>query len=363
MNLQFPLIVQLSLITGLVLSLPVALTAGNYSACTNNVITLPGDNGPEIWSCVPIGNAQSQLAKVKNPIVTSDTNAEQQSAKTNEAYQIEPRTDASSKQMDDEIQRVLTGTKNKNRKRAKSFSIGASYSTNRKNAGLRDSRDRSFSIPLSYSFGLFEATEVSVSLPLAYNERELVTASNVRNADGLGISDASLNVSTDILPESGGVPGVSVNFGLGIPITDPEDRSVSNKLTPGSGFWSASAGATLSKRFDPATVFASVRYQHTFSETQFGRAIEPGNSIEYGYGLGLSLNNLLSIGGRVAGAIHRNTSIDGQTIQGTNSEPLQLMTTTTLRLKNKFKLESSLSYGLNRDANDAQLGFTITKEF
>jgi len=156
---------------------------------------------------------------------------------------------------------------------------------------------------------------------------------------------------------------VMVSVGVGAPTGKSEDPRVSSKLSLGSGFWSVSAGATISKRFDPATIFGSVRYQHVFADEQFGHEVKPGSSIEYSHGLGFSLNNALSISGHFAGAIHRNASVDGSVIEGSNSEPLEFVASSALRLSRSARLESNIGFGLNKDAGDAHIGLTLTKDF
>ena len=347
----------------MVIALPLSLAAAGYPSCSNNSITLPGQNGPELWSCIVAAGNDTPT----DTSISSTNNSQQTRPATSKAtagVSVEKRIDTSSSAMDSEIKRVLDqSADNGKRKIQKNISVGLQYATNRRDEGLRDTRTRSQIIPFGLGFSLTDRTSMSVTIPLVNKANELVATSGVDKADAFGVGDVSLNVTTDVLQETDKRPGLSLSFGVGAPTGKINNPQESTKLSLGSGFWSASAGATVSKRFDPATVFASIRYQHVFGDEQFGYEVQPGSSFEYGYGLGLSLNNALSVSGRIAGAIHRNASVNGKVIEGSNSEPLEFVTTSSLRLNRNSRLESNLAFGLNKDSSDARLGLTLTKDF
>lgn len=337
--------------------------ANSYPACINSTITLPGSGGPEIWSCVASNAGGSSVQRQhSNQYLPKDRLALANNQES--SISVDKRANTSSPATQTEISRVLEQTPARSSfKKPKFFAIGMQYSTNRRNKGLRDTRGRSQIMPFSLGMDLTDNTRISVNIPVIHKESELVATSGVHQTNAFGVGDIGLNTNTDVLQENGKRPRVSLNFGIGAPTGKVEDPYSSGRLSLGSGFWSASAGATISKRFDPATVFASFRYQHAFGDRQFGYDVQPGDTFEYGYGLGVSLNNSLSVSGRIAGAIHRNARIDGETIEGSNSEPVEFISASSLRLSENTRLESSLSFGLNNDASDATLGLTLNKNF
>ena len=343
--------------------LPMYADASSFSGCTNNVITLAGKNGPEIWSCVA---TNSPTTPMETESLNRNDNGEIPVATNNSAstVSVEKRTEASSDEMKSEITDVLEQPSIENKRRFfESYSIGLQYATTRKDEGLRESRDRSVALPISVGLNLTDKTRMSITVPVIQKGSEFVDNSGVFNSDAMGTGDISLNASRDVLGETKNLPSLSLRLGVGIPTGKVENPQESNNLSLGSGFWSASAGATVSKRFDPATVFASVGYQHVVGDEQFGQKIQPGDSFEYSYGLGLSLNSALSVSGHIAGSIHRNASVDGQVIEGSNSEPLEFVTSSTLRLGKSTRLQSNFAFGLNQDASDARFGLTLTKDF
>jgi len=346
-----------------ILATPLISSASGYPACTNNKITIAGVNGPEVWSCVSVANS-SPASSVVSKVGVSNNSQQQAVTPSTTELTVEKRTEASGESMKSEIKRVLEETKNvKNTKRPKNFSAGLQYSTNRKNRDLRDNRSRTLVMPLGIGINVTNRTSLSATVPLIHKAREVVGGSGVVGDDVQGIGDISLNARSQILGETEKRPSLALNFGLGVPTGKVEDPRTSNKMSIGSGFWTASAGATVAKRFDPATVFGSIRYQHAMGDEQFGYEIQPGSSLEYSYGLGLSINNSLSVSGHIAGSIHRNTTVNGVEIDGSNSEPLEFVTSSTLRFNKNSRFESNISIGLNKDASDATFGFTLTRDF
>ena len=347
-------------VTAVLVTLPVHAIGSSFSACTNNTISLPGSNGPEIWSCVS-GNTP---VAPKDGASLNSSNIQAAADQPDTTVSVEKRTDASSDEMKNQITEALDQPSIESKRRfLENYSIGLQYATTRKDEGLRESRDRSVVVPVSVGLNLTEKTNMSITVPVIQRGSELVDNSGVFNSDALGTGDISVNASSRVISETKTRPGLTVRLGLGIPTGKVENPQESSNLSLGSGFWSASAGATVSKRFDPATVFASIGYQHAVGDEQFGQKIQPGDSFEYSYGIGLSLNSALSVSGHIAGSIHRNASVDGQVIEGSNSEPLEFVSTSTLRLGKSTSLQSNLAFGLNNDASDARFGLTLTKDF
>jgi len=126
----------------------------------------------------------------------------------------------------------------------------------------------------------------------------------------------------------------------------------------GAGFWGISRGLNLSKSIDPAVVFMSIGFQHTFDDEQFGAHIQPGNTFNYGFGAGFSVNNLVAFSGRVSGSYQRETKIDKIEVAGTSSEPISFIGSMSYRLSNDTRLETTLDLGVSGDANDVGMGFS-----
>jgi len=355
--------VGLFIVVALVL-LPLSTFADEFPDCDNRAMAFQSGQETDAWSCIEaeVHNAYTESGS-SEAMQTSVDEFKAVTVVSGDVADSFKRRQANSSQLAKDIRDVFPGDSISLLSRLdKQFSIGIQYSSDTQNQSLRDSRNRSATIPIDFSLGLSDAIEASVSLPIVYSNQELQSSSAVSTTDEYGLGDVSLNLSARLRRETQNRPRIMLNLGIGAPTGKTGNPANIDQLSLGSGFWSASAGATFSKSLDPATVFLSFRYQHIFEDKLFGIDVKPGSSFEYGYGVGMSLNSALSVAGRIGGALQSNTSVNGQIVEGSNSEPLQLITTSTLRLNRKSRLESSLSMGMNKDADDASLGMTYIRD-
>ncbi len=238
------------------------------------------------------------------------------------------------------------------------LSIGFDYNTNESLQSFRKNRSRGASVPLGISYGLTKKLEVNVSVPLVYTEIEIISPTTVNDESKSGLGDLSLGFSYKIKQESKSAPSVTVSLGVSTPTGKTAKPSDSNSLSTGSGFWGISSGISLAKSIDPAVVFFNVGYQHTFEEKQSGDVVQPGDSLNYGFGAGLSVNNSIAFSARISGSFQKETRVDKNQLQGTSSEPISLIGSVSYKLSNRTRLETTLSMGLSEDANDVGMGFS-----
>jgi len=238
------------------------------------------------------------------------------------------------------------------------LSIGFDYNTNENLQSFRKNRSRGASIPLGINYGLTKKIEVNASLPLVYKEIEILSPSTVDDESKFGLGDLSLGFSYKLKQESKSAPSVTVSFGVATPTGKTAKASDTNSLSTGSGFWGLSSGISLAKSIDPAVVFFNVGYQHTFEEKQFGDVVQPGDTLNYGFGAGLSVNSSIAFSARISGSFQKETKIDKKQLRGTSSEPISLVGSVSYKLSNKTRLETTLSMGLSEDANDVGMGFS-----
>ncbi len=215
------------------------------------------------------------------------------------------------------------------------LSIGFDYNTNENLQSFRKNRSRGASIPLGISYGLTKRLEVNASLPLAYSEIEIISPTTVDDESKFGIGDLSLGFSYKLKQETKSAPSVTVSFGVATPTGKTAKASDTNSLSTGSGFWGLSSGISLAKSIDPAVVFFNVGYQHTFEEKQFGEVVRPGDTLNYGFGAGLSVNNSIAFSARISGSFQKETKIDKKQLRGTSSEPISLVGSVSYKLSNK----------------------------
>jgi len=229
------------------------------------------------------------------------------------------------------------------------LSVGFDYNSNENQRNFRKNRSRSASIPLSVSYGVTEKLEINASIPLVYNQNEIIAPTAVTKEHQSGVSDLSLGASYQLKAEAETSPSLTASFG----VTTPTGKT-SNGI--GSGFWGVSTGLSISKSIDPAVVFFNMGYQHTFEEKQEGVVIQPGDSFQYGFGAGLSINSAIAFSGRISGSYQNDNKENKRTVKGSSLESISFISGMSYRINKKARLETTLDLGLSEDSGDVGLG-------
>lgn len=135
-----------------------------------------------------------------------------------------------------------------------------------------------------------------------------------RNLEGNGLGDAEMGLHYQ-LNKGKNFPYTILNMRAKAPTGDGpfdvgrEDNGIEAELAVGSGYWSLEPSLTFILPTDPAVIFANVGYQVNMSTspdavitrggdgapTQIVREFNPGDAIRTSIGVGLSLNDRLSV--------------------------------------------------------------------
>ncbi len=233
------------------------------------------------------------------------------------------------------------------------ISIGFDYSKNDSTQNLRFTRNRMISIPISISVGILENMEIFSEIPYVYIGNEIVSFDRSLKQESHGVGDLSLGFSYRLLPENKGHPSITSSFTVVAP-TGEDGSSEVNAITSGVGFWGVSTGLSVTKSVDPAVLFFTLGYAHSFEED----GIKNGDSFNYGFGMGLSINSLLSVSGRFSGTYIDEITVGGVKIPGSSTEPVSFNIDMTYQLNNTHRIASSIGFGLNDDVNDTSISFS-----
>lgn len=230
------------------------------------------------------------------------------------------------------------------------FSLGFDYNSDESLRSFRKNRDRSLSIPLVISYGLANDLEVNATFPLEYKSYEIVGPTDVNKKKRSGMGDLSFGMSYKLKSEAISSPAITTSLGLTVP-TGKDNISVDD-LSFGSDYWTASSNLQVSKSIDPAVIFANIGYQYVVEDQKSNFTIQPGSSITYSFGTGLSINDALSFSGRIVGSYQKETKQNGQKVSGSSSEPISFITGMGYRINRDLRLESNISLGISDDAQD-----------
>lgn len=143
----------------------------------------------------------------------------------------------------------------------------------------------------------------------------------------------------------------------------------------GNGVWGASAGLSFVKTLDPAILFASIGYTHTFARhfddldtnpaTRNPGRVDLGNAFNYGVGVAFALNERTSLSMALTHRFNGATRVRAdnlgywQGVIGSDGNAAALNLGMTYAISPKFTLVASLGVGLTPDAPDVTMGFKI----
>ncbi|ACV69732.1 transporter [Desulfohalobium retbaense] len=219
---------------------------------------------------------------------------------------------------------------------------------------------------MNFKAGLLKNLQLDIKVPFLYRRDRITSDSN--DDDEKIITDANLGdieaaLYTQVLRERGAIPDLIINTRVKSRTgQDPYDLETDDdddptELPTGSGHWGVSWGLTASKSSDPALLFASLNYYYNIKRDigdDIGE-IEPGDSIEYGFGLAYALNERLSSSIFYQQRIYDKTKQNGEGIDGSDLNVSTLYFGANYALSPQRSISVSLGTGLSEDAPDVTL--------
>ncbi|TDV61781.1 transporter [Pseudomonas sp. LP_7_YM] len=252
--------------------------------------------------------------------------------------------------------------------------MGAAYTQNRSQYSLGGYFQKSsyvarrLELRTSLRAGLDEGLEGYVTVPVTYSTvQDVSTNEYVRDTDAWEMGDLGFGVQYQLIEESLARPAVSLTFDVTAPTGRKRYNDALNNwkdpLNNGSGHWSVAPGLAFVRSTDPAILFGGLSYRHFFPETIDGYRLKPGWMINSYAGAGLALNEKLSVGSRLSYAYSSKLTADGETIYGSDADPLDLSVSASYRLSGDWVASPELTFGLNDDAGPATLSLNFRRRF
>jgi len=233
--------------------------------------------------------------------------------------------------------------------------LGFGYTRNRI-WSLIDIRTRQLSLTSTVRVGLSNRAETFVSMPLSYADLDVAGDSNSKT----GIGDLSAGIKYLLAQESARWPDVVLSMGFTAPTGSQPNQS---GLALGSGHWGSKIGVQSIKTYDPVVIFWGVDYTHQFESRHFFsdavHDVQPGENFGYNLGLGFAINQKISVSGHLLGNYITEDKIDGEHFVGSSSEPISLRFAVVNRWSKNTFFETGVMFGLNNDAPDLSLTFSL----
>lgn len=234
---------------------------------------------------------------------------------------------------------------------------------------IEEDAQHTFSNVLELSYGVWDNLTFTTSLPL------IAKFDSQNDTKTTGLGDISFGVRWQPIPLKRGLPTTTIFASLSTATGDsPYDINTSKDLSTGKGYYSLSAGASVSKLADPIVMFASGSYttNTTVSDLNQNRGgrilseVDPGDSVGFSMGLAYALNYDVSIT-----ASYQQSYAFSSKYSFTNKDEVKTADQTSaslnfslgLRTNPKRIINISLGYGLTEDTPDVTLGFSMPIDF
>lgn len=224
-----------------------------------------------------------------------------------------------------------------------------------------DVRRRLLYSPFALRYGLTTNVQLFAVLPVGWSNTQVSTVGTSDNVNKGSLGDLTAGASVHLWEADCDCPDVIGTFAFTAPTGDFTTPifGLAPGSTLGQGFWAVSASLLAIHTYDPVIVFYGAGYRHLF-ERSFDEALfAAGEQISYQLGVGFAVNDRVTLSSTLQGFYITETRINGDTIQGTNIEPISLRFAATISRRNRI-LEPFATVGMTESAPAAQMGVTVT---
>ncbi len=234
---------------------------------------------------------------------------------------------------------------------------------------IQEDAQHTFTNTLDLSYGLKDNVTLTGSLPLVYK------LDTLGGKETMGLGDVSFGLRWQPVPLKRGLPTTTLFTSLSTATGDsPYEINSTKDLSTGKGYYSLSAGLSMSKVTDPLVIYGSTSFSVSnkisgLNQDRGGRVITsvaPGNSLGLSLGFAYSLNYDVSMSASYSQSIAANSRYgfdDGTFVEPATQVSSSLNYTLSLRTSPKRIVNVSMGYGLTEDTPDVTLGFSMPLEF
>ena len=198
-----------------------------------------------------------------------------------------------------------------------------------------------------YSVG--RNTELFANTSFQNRRTSIIVNSRPFSSDSrANFGDIGVGVRRTIIQEGAGRPDVIL--------------TVEGSIPTGASSYSLGSGVTVVKSFDPAVLFGSLNYRHTFSRNFSDiTRLQPRDRIEAEIGYAFALNDTLILNSALSGTFNVKTSFDNLLIRQTDIFNLRMGL--TARISRRLFVQPSVSYRLNGPGNGLIFGLNFPYTF
>ncbi|TMM44760.1 transporter [Colwellia ponticola] len=135
------------------------------------------------------------------------------------------------------------------------------------------------------------------------------------------------------------------------------------ELPTGSGYYSVQPSLTAIYPTDPGVLFGNISYGNNFETDEEVGTVDPGDSLGFSFGLGLSLNERTAISLSYSHKHVLKSKIDNVKINGSELDIGQFIIGYSFNYSAQTNFNLSLNIGVTDDAPDMRLNFRVPMMF
>jgi hypothetical protein len=216
--------------------------------------------------------------------------------------------------------------------------------------------------------GWANGIESFVTVPFTYTYIEQVSSNEyVRDTDEWAFGDISVGLQYELVNESASSPAIALSASISAPTGKKKYYSATDDwkdpLNNSQGHWQTMLGLSMVRTTDPAILFSGINVFYSRPATIDGYDVEPGLGFSGYFGVGLSVNERLSLGTRFSYSYFADSKVDGQEIHGSDSEGMDLTFSASFRPQDKWVLTPEVTFSLNSDAGAPSLALRLNRDF
>jgi len=206
-----------------------------------------------------------------------------------------------------------------------------------------------------FKYGLADNLQGEMRIPFRYEFDRISnsdqTAEETRSKGGLG--DIDFSIARQIGWEEGWKPDLIASLGVK---TNTGEPIYNNQIALGTGHWALRGSLVAAKSSDPAVIFGSLSYTHSFkrSFSNYGE-VAPGDTIGYSLGTAIALSYKTAINFSFDHSLTQKMKRGGEEVVGSFVNAANFKTGLNWALNEKASVDLSAAMGLTADSPD----FTI----
>lgn len=233
---------------------------------------------------------------------------------------------------------------------------------------------------LTLRYGITNRVEADIRVPFVWNQQNLnvtnLTSTGLQqgfNSSGSGLGDIEAALHWQVNQGGDGWPYFVANLRAksmtgSSPFSMPPNGAAIAAGIPGilaqqptgTGFWAVEPSLTAIYPTDPAVLYGNVGYIWNIGHDVGGRYISPGNAVDVGFGMGISLNDRTSV----------SLGYDQEVVNPPTVNGVQLPLTQTLevgsflvgwsyQVNKRTNVDLNLAVGATPDAPNVQLTLRV----